>query len=46
MRQKKKEIKAKEDNVRIRELSDSLKRDNIITTGVSEDEKKRGRRFM
>ena len=39
MKQKKREIKAKEHNLRIREISDSLKR-NIRLIGVPEDEEK------
>ena len=48
MKQKKKRATAvKEHNIRIRELSDSLKRNNIQIIGVSEDqERKRGRRFV
>ena len=47
MKQKKKrEIKAKEHNLRIREISDSLKRNNIQIIVLPEDEeRKRGRRF-
>ena len=33
---------AKQHNTRIRELSDSLKRDNIRITGVPEDEREKG----
>ena len=41
----KKKTKAKEYDLRIREISDSLKRNNIRITGVPEDEeRKRGRR--
>ena len=45
---KKREIKAKEHGLRIIEISDSLKRNNIRITGAQEDEeiKKRGRRVM
>ena len=48
MKQKKKgEAKAKEYNLRIKEISDSLKRSNIRIIGVPEDkERKRGRRVM
>ena len=43
--EKKREIKAKEHDLRITEISDSLKRNNIRIIGVPEDEerKKRGR---
>ena len=46
--EKKRETKAKEHNLRIRELSDSLKRSNIRIIGFPEDEeRKRGvRRIM
>ena len=47
MKQEKKEIKAKEHNLRIREISDSLKRNNIRIIGVSGGrERNRGRRVM
>ena len=36
--EKKREIKAKERDLRIREISDSLKRNNIRITGVPEEE--------
>ena len=36
----KREIKAKEHDLRIREISDSLKRNNIRITGVPEEEEK------
>ena len=44
--EKKREIKAKEHDLRIREISDSLKRNNIRIIGVPEKEErqKRGRR--
>ena len=38
--EKKRETKAKEDNLRIREISDSLERKNIRIIGVPEDEEK------
>uniref|UniRef100_A0ABI8A1J7 L1 transposable element RRM domain-containing protein n=1 Tax=Felis catus TaxID=9685 RepID=A0ABI8A1J7_FELCA len=41
-RKKKRETKAKEYDIRLRELSDSLKRDNIRITGVPEDEREKG----
>ena len=42
----KRETKAKEHDLRIRELSDSLNRNNIRIIGVLEDEeRKRGRKF-
>ena len=45
--EKKRDTKAKEHDLRIRELSDSLKRNNIRIIGVPEDEeRKRGRRFI
>ena len=37
---RKREIKAKEHNVRIREISDSLKRNNIKIIGVPEEEER------
>ena len=40
MKQKKRETKAKELNLRIREISDSLKRNNIRIIGVQEDEER------
>ena len=40
MKQKKRETKAKEDDLRIREISDSLKRNNIRIIGVPEDEER------
>ena len=40
--EKKREIKAKEHNLRIREISDSLKRNTITITGVPEEEEKKG----
>ena len=39
--EKKREIKAKEHDLRIRELSDSFKRYNIRITGVPEDEERK-----
>ena len=45
--EKKRETKVKERDIRIRELSDSLKRNNIRIIGVPEDEeRKRGRIVM
>ena len=46
--EKKREIKAKEHNLRIREISHSLKRNNIRLIGVPEEEERenRGRRVM
>ena len=38
--EKKREIKAKEHNLRIREISDSLKRDNIRIIGVPKEEER------
>ena len=38
--EKKREIKAKEHNLRIREISDSLKRNNIGIIGVPEEEER------
>ena len=38
--EKRRETKAKEHNIRIRELSDSLKRNNIQIIGVLEDKKR------
>ena len=38
--EKKREIKAKEHNLRIREISDSLKRNNIKLIGVPEKEQR------
>ena len=38
--EKKREIKAKEHNLRIREISDSLKRNNINLIGVPEKEQR------
>ena len=38
--EKKREIKAKEHDLRIREISDSLKRNNIRIIGVSEEEER------
>ena len=38
--EKKREIKAKEHNLRIREISDSLKRNNIRIIGVPEEEER------
>ena len=38
--EKKREIKAKEHNLRIREISDSLKRNNIRIIGVTEEEER------
>ena len=38
--EKKREMKAKEHDLRIREISDSLKRNNIRIIGVPEDEKR------
>ena len=40
MKQKKSETKAKEHEIKIRELSDSLKRNNIRIIGVPEDEER------
>ena len=40
MKQKKREIKAKEHDLRIREISDSLKQNNIRITGVPEEEER------
>ena len=40
MKQKKREIKAKEHNLRIRENSDSFKRNNIRNIGVPEEEER------
>ena len=37
---KKREVKAKEHNLRIREISDSLKRNNFRIIGVPEDEER------
>ena len=39
--EKKREIKAKEHNLRIREISDSLKRNNIRIIGVPEEEERK-----
>ena len=45
--EKKREIKAREHDLRIREISDSLKRNNIRIIGVPEEEERnRGRRVM
>ena len=38
--EKKRETKEKEHNLRIREISDSLKRNNIRITGVPEEEER------
>ena len=38
--EKKREVKAKEHDLRIREISDSLKRNNIRITGVPEEEER------
>ena len=47
MKQKKKrEIKAKENDLRIREISDSLKRNIRIIRAPEEEERNRGRRIM
>ena len=40
--EKKRETKAKEHDLRIREISDSLKRNNIRIIGVPEDEERLG----
>ena len=40
--EKKRETKAKEHKIKIRELSDSLKRNNIRIIGVPEDGEKKG----
>ena len=40
MKQKKREIKAKEHDLRIREISDSLARNNIRIIGVLEEEER------
>ena len=45
--EKERKTKAKEHDRRLRELSDSLKRNNIQIIGVPENgERKKGRRFM
>ena len=45
--EKNREMKAKEHDLRIREISDSLKRNNIKITGVPEmEERKRGTKVM
>ena len=45
--EKKRETKAKEHKIKIRELSDSLKRNNILIIRVpEEEERKRSRKFM
>ena len=45
--EKKREIKAKEHNLRTRDISDSLKKNNIRIIGVPEEEERnRGRRVM
>ena len=38
--EKKREIKGKEHNLRIREISDSLKRNNVRIIGVTEEEER------
>ena len=40
--EKKREMKAKEHDLRMREISDSLKRNNIRFIGVPEDEERKG----
>ena len=44
--EKKRKIKAKEHDLRIREISDSLKRNNIRIIGSQKIKRKRGRRLM